>query len=473
MINFLLELENIIEDTISTIFKIFLFYILIKWYGIIFGISFFFVFFMFYRIMIYKFYKLIPLSPFDICFLSKNENNRNNLIGILELSDFSFEKFEKLMKTIIIRIKKMRVKLKYRFFNYYWEEVKLSEALKTIEKKEMNKENLTNYLNEQMSIYIDIFNKLPFQIKLIKFINLNEGVILFKFDHILSDSFSLISLMYSLDDNYSFELIQNEKEIFKDSKKEKLLNWILFPFYGPYTLFLLFLNITGTKISKKNKNKKNNHLVFYGKKHSLNKFNKVRKENNLSFNQSLIAILFNAYYNIIFEKNKEKNIYKFIKCIILFWRKYFPLKINDVILLNSTGFNFQKFNLINKMNLNEIIKNPIKEDFSINKVNNSYLNWIILIREFFSFRIFNLIKKLIIEKEEIIIQNIPGSKRKIIIEQSEVKNIFLFQNSQIPLINVISYNNEFNINLVIDNNFEIKGEDIIQQIDNLINLFIK
>ena len=125
------------------------------------------------------------------------------------------------------------------------------------------------------------------------------------------------------------------------------------------------------------------------------------------------------------------------------------------------------------MNLNEIIKNPIKEDFSINKVNNSYLNWIILIREFFSFRIFNLIKKLIIEKEEIIIQNIPGSKRKIIIEQSEVKNIFLFQNSQIPLINVISYNNEFNINLVIDNNFEIKGEDIIQQIDNLINLFIK
>ena len=80
---------------------------------------------------------------------------------------------------------------------------------------------------------------------------------------------------------------------------------------------------------------------------------------------------------------------------------------------------------------------------------------------------------MIIEKEEIIIQNIPGSKRKIIIEQSEVKNIFLFQNSQIPLINVISYNNEFNINLVIDNNFEIKGEDIIQQIDNLINLFIK
>ena len=122
------------------------------------------------------------------------------------------------------------------------------------------------------------------------------------------------------------------------------------------------------------------------------------------------------------------------------------------------------------MNLNEIIKNLFKAN---NKVNNLYLNWIILIREFFSFRIFNLIKKLIIEKEEIIIQNIPGSKRKIIIEQSEVKNIFIFQNSQIPLINVISYNNEFNINLVIDNNFEIKGEDIIQQIDNLINLFIK
>ena len=38
------------------------------------------------------------------------------------------------------------------------------------------------------------------------------------------------------------------------------------------------------------------------------------------------------------------------------------------------------------MNLNEFIKNLIKAN---NKVNNLYINWIILIREFFSFRIFN------------------------------------------------------------------------------------
>ena len=41
MINFILELERNIEDTISTVFKLFLFYRLITWYGFLFGIPFF------------------------------------------------------------------------------------------------------------------------------------------------------------------------------------------------------------------------------------------------------------------------------------------------------------------------------------------------------------------------------------------------------------------------------------------------
>jgi hypothetical protein len=85
-----------------------------------------------YRIIIYKIFKLISLSPFDNFYLSNN--NRNNIIGIIKISNFSFEKIEKLIiDKVILKIKKMRFKLKYKFFNYYWEEVKLNEALMTIE----------------------------------------------------------------------------------------------------------------------------------------------------------------------------------------------------------------------------------------------------------------------------------------------------------------------------------------------------
>ncbi len=65
------------------------------------------------------------------------------------------------------------------------------------------------------------------------------------------------------------------------------------------------------------------------------------------------------------------------------------------------------------MNLNEFIKNLIKAN---NKVNIFIYKLDNINQRIFSFRIFNQIKKLIIEKEEIIIQNIPGSKRKLYIQ---------------------------------------------------------
>ena len=93
MINYIFELERIIEDTISTVFKFFLFYRLITWYGFLFGIPFFFISFMCYRIIIYKIFNLISLSPLDKFYLSNN--NRNNIIGFIKISNYSFEKINK------------------------------------------------------------------------------------------------------------------------------------------------------------------------------------------------------------------------------------------------------------------------------------------------------------------------------------------------------------------------------------------
>ena len=475
MINFILEIEKIIEDSISTVFKFFLFYILITWYGYLFGVPFFFISFMCYRIIIYKIFKLISLSPFDNFYLSNN--NRNNIIGIIKISNFSFEKIEKLIiDKVILKIKKMRFKLKYKFFNYYWEEVKLNEALMTIEKFESEKENINNYLNNQMSLYINVFEKLPYEIKLIKYKNLNEGLIIFKFDHIITDAFNIISLIFTLDNNYSYEIFDNEEKNYEETILEKLISWIYFPFYFIYCIYLIFLN-SKKKIFIKKSNKNNNLLynIVFGKEHSLIALNKAKKKFNLSNNKLLINIISNACYNILFKYNKEKKLSLiFIKCLFFFFKKNFPLKKNDIKLVNSINFIFHNIYLKDNISFNSQMNNINKNDIIDKKISSSNTNWIILIGQFFSYRVLNIIKTLIYKQSEIIIQNFFGSNRKIKIEDYEIENIYIFENSEIgiPFINFVSYNNKFQINLTIDNTLNLIGKDFINEFDNMIDLFI-
>ena len=476
MINFILEIEKIIEDSISTVFKFFLFYILITWYGYLFGVPFFFISFMCYRIIIYKIFKLISLSPFDNFYLANN--NRNNIIGIMKISNFSFEKIEKLIKEkVILKIKKMRFKLKYKFFNYYWEEIKLNEALRTIEKFELEKENINNYLNNQMAHYINVFKKLPYEIKIIKYKNLNEGIIIFKFDHIITDSFNIISLILTLDNNYSYEMFNNEEKNDEDSIIDKLLNWIYFPFISIYCIYFLFLNYK-KKLFIKNSNRDNNQYynIFFGKEHSLIALNKAKKKLNLSNNQLLISIISNACYNTILKNNKDKKLSSiYIQCLFFYFKKNFPIKNTDIIFKNSINFNFHNLYLKDNISLNKQMNSIIKNDILHKKISSSYINLIALIGEFVSYRFLNIIKKLIYKQGEIVIQNFFGSNRKIIIEDYEIENIHIFENSEngIPFINFLSYNNKFQINLTIDNALKLEGTEFINELDNIINLFIK
>jgi hypothetical protein len=476
MINYIFELERIIEDTISTVFKFFLFYRLITWYVFLFGIPFFFISFMCYRIIIYKIFNLISLSPLDKFYLSNN--NRNNIIGVIKISNFSFEKIEKLIiEKVILKIKKMRFKLKYKFFNYYWEEIILNEALMTIEKFELEKDNTNKYLNNQISLYINVFKKLPYEIKIIKYKNVNEGIIIFKFDHIITDAFNIISLIFTLDNNYSYEMFNNEEKNDEERVIEKLLNWIYFPFFSIYCIYLIFLNYK-KKLFIKNINKDNNHYynIFFGEEHSLIALNKAKKKLNLSNNQLLNRIISNAFYNIIFKNNKEKKLSSiYIKCLFFFFQKNFPIKNSDIKLINSFYFNFHNLYLKDNISLNKQLNNIIKNDIIQKKISSSNINWIILIGEFLSYRVLNFIKKLIYKQGEIIIQNFFGPNRKIIFEDYVIENIYIFENSKngIPFINFVSYNNKFQINLTIDHSLNIKGKDIINELDNIINLFIK
>ena len=110
---FLIDIKEIVEDTQSTIFKMFLFVKIILWYGPFFGIPFFVLAFSCYRILIYKFFKLIAMTPMDICFLSKKNYERYNIIGVIKFKNYEPMKIkEVLIEKAIKRIKRLRMKIK-------------------------------------------------------------------------------------------------------------------------------------------------------------------------------------------------------------------------------------------------------------------------------------------------------------------------------------------------------------------------
>ena len=168
---FLSELRELIEDSFTTVFKLFLICILIIRYGPLFGIPCFVLSFSCYRILIYRWFKLIPLSPSDVCFLSNSNYERYNIIGVLKISSFNSEDIKQMIiEKAIKQIKRMRLTLTYNLFNYYWKEISVTKASKAVSiiENEIEDKDINNYIESELHQYIDIRENPPYEIKIIK-----------------------------------------------------------------------------------------------------------------------------------------------------------------------------------------------------------------------------------------------------------------------------------------------------------------
>ena len=308
----------------------------------------------------------------------------------------------------------------------------------------------------------------------------------------MSDGLSMISLICSLDRNYSIDLFP---KLLKNSHQlsifKTFLIWIFFPFLGPYSLYLLFFthcNFTPFR-EKINKNNNNFSLIF-GKFHNLQKFNEKRKKINLTFNEIFMNIISNSVYNICNDVYKENFNCDGIKIMIPIGRKKFNYK--KIILNNNTNFIFTKLNLIKNINnLNEIQQNSLilKKEINNYLLNNTYLNWANVLARFFSFRIINFFADFYCKNVDLVVSNVPGPTKKISIENKkisienkkisienicEINRIYACcsPGREIPFILVISYNNEFITSVTINKKYNVDEKKFINYIDKAIEDFI-
>lgn len=482
MRSFISELIELIEESFSTIFKLFLICILIIRYGVLFGIPCFVLSFSCYRIIIYRWFKLIPISSADICYLSNSNYERFNIIGVLKVSSFKAEEIKQMIiERAIKQLKRLRLTLTYTIFNYYWKEISVTKASKSVSiiENEIEDKDINNYIEYELHQYINIRENLPYEIKIIKIKNKDKGIVLFKFDHILSDGLGIISLICSLDDNYEVELFPKIMKLnskYKLSYIDVIIHYLFFIIYGPYSLYIMFFQNAGKTPFKSSKSCEDKFTIGVGNEHSLTEFNKIRKDKNLSFNQAIMSIISNVCYDICNdEKEKDKSHIQFIKCIIPICRKSVPSSIHKVRLSNETNLINVNLPLIHLKNTEvNTLSSNLQRAMSNTYLNFSYLTWPSIISHFVSFRVINFFSNFYFRNVDLIVSNIPGPTREIKFNGSQIESLFpiITPGKGVPFICVTSYNNKFIVTISISKKLSLDSTKIINKIDQKIFEFL-
>ena len=150
------------------IIRVYLTIKLILTFGIITGIiilcSFSVLKFMFLRHVL----GLEHLGGMDKVFLSADMNERYGIVSLTVYTNFNPENAKKLLIERIVKpLWKLRTRLVYKFFDYYWEEVPLEKALECIIIKPPFKDELAvkAYLDSEINNKLDVETGMPWQMK--------------------------------------------------------------------------------------------------------------------------------------------------------------------------------------------------------------------------------------------------------------------------------------------------------------------
>lgn len=429
----ILNLIRIVQDTISTIIKLFIAYNLIVKYGFSFGMSCYLLTFACYRIFMYKLFRIISLSYNEIPFLAYD--TQSILIASIqnEKNELTPAKIKDLIiKEITKNIKRMRLKLTYIYFlfNYYWVETNINEIQTHINivNEPISTNEVNNYVLKELNNKNELkSDNIPYIIKIIKYTDKNEILLLVKYNRILCDEYTVTKLIYN---------ICGEKvNIHNKTKYKEFINYVkylpmLLLYNIPLCLYKSILSMFNFKFIKQD-DANNIIKTQIGQAHSLDNFTNKCVLNKTTF---------------------DKQIYQIIK-------QTYNLNDNDNIILNTYNKESTSTQLL-ITTFQQVCTNS-------NQIHSlTYSTILYILTQFISHRLlYYIIYHSYLKETKIIINILPvifPPNNNI----TSILSISCIINYNIPIFSVISHNNSF-ICTISSNN-----TDIINNIDSNINHYI-
>ena len=433
-------------------------------------ISLFILNYIYYYILSYYF-GLQELTGYDKVFLNKIKSNKVTLIIKLKFSNYNVEKMQDFIyNKLISKIPRLRSKLIFTFYEYFFKEVKSHKNIKDkqiIINQNIKEEDIENIIQNEINNPIDIFNEMPYKFLLYNIEKSYDGFVLFKYDHILSDGLGIICSLCLISDNFNVNLYPKLLQRMKEPNIfQKIYLNIASIFYMIYIIYCNFKN----KISKNNIFRDNYHIIKsssinIGEEFNLKDFENYRKENKVSFND----IMINSFIKTLLEIEKD-NKFKNINIVLPVGITVPPSKLENLKMLNQARWVTLKLPMTDKMKLiNKTIKKNLSPEilFSLGKLDD-------LEGKIFNAKTLNqrFIKKAL--NYDFVFTNIPGPTTKLIYNNMICEDIFFFSNAGwgVPFIFIFSYNGKFRTAISCDSKFKDNSSIFLKYFDNNTHKFI-
>lgn len=444
-------------------------YLIVSSFGIFQGVPLLYIIFTSYHYLIFKLFNLRYLS-FEKSLLgfSQSEQYSINLIGCFD-NGIDIEKSkEHLISRAIDKIPKLHSKIVFKLFNYYWQTVEVKEAYEKIYTIELeSKQHLDQFIKDKIKVPIKQLNNIPYEIYLIKYVNSPGGAIYLKFDHIISDGLGYVAFLCLVADNFSIDLypkvfhIKNTYSFIVEIKDTILFP--LFLFYAIYTILTLPYDKTDFK---RLYNCKHTGISNVGisKWYSLDDIKGLRKNYNVSFNDSVVGV----YLAVL--KKQFPSIDK-LNIVIPSGYTSLPRTSAEVQMINQAQGFLMGLPLITGFDqLKDIRKTIIRNVFNTN-ITSIPLFLFRLFGEVLPVRIMRIISNYIIFKTDMLITNVPGPDRGLIIAGHEMTDFYpIVTNGPLKaLITIGSYNKRFRYVLAYDKSVKYNPEDAIKKIETIMN----
>ena len=443
--------------------------------GLIISIISLFIFLQFYILLMKFIFKLEYVTGIEKVYITKNPKDGFHIVSCIHFSNYNQEEiYSFICESYICKLKRFRQKLTVKFFEFWFTEVPIEEAKNSIIKLQPfnSEEEIMNYIQIEMNEEIDIFNELPYQIKIAQIGKKEEkkGILIFKFEHIMTDGLGLISALCTTASNYNIESFPSIiKKMKEGSFLETIFFWLLFPFYIIHSSFI-FLPMRKYKSPLIPNHFSGNNNIIKGKSYKIKDFENFKKLNKISFNDLMVSVISKSMYNLVnlqkYENYKNK---KRMRIFLPISRKKLARNTDEIDIVNKTNLVVCDVPIIKdylKKNLQNI-HNDIKKYFK-KYIQFAYIKTTTTLGTICSWPIFEIASQALCNRFELAFTNVPGPKVKLNYGNNIIDNLIFYitPSRGLSFLCLISYNEEFRLTLSVDENCDVKSDMYLKLIES-------
>ena len=467
--------EGLFVFSIKTIY----FIILLYYFKIILSPLIFFATIYLYHKIIYYIFGLKALSGFDKIFLTTSPVGRYQITSLSRYNkNFDVDKFRKFLNERIVKLfPRYHSRLVKKNMEYFWYEdpdienacnkiVKLSPRLK-------NFEEALEFIAKEINIHIDIFNDYPYELNMVPF-GEDEGICLFKYDHLLVDGLGIIASLCLAADNFSENTYPKIIKMMKEPNIfQTIYLYLVAPFYGLVNL-IEFITYKERKCPfKANKKPLSDDTIFVlSKNYYLKDFEKYRKNNKVSFNDIMLCSFSVAMSRVLKKYDEYKN-YKNLIIDLPVGRKKPENKVELMKINNEASGIIVDIPLIESIEDIDKIKKSIRKNYKPEKIFAVAMCADIL-GNIFSWHIISYFAKLFTKRFDYMFTNVPGPAEKLYYHGIEVSDMYSFPSAGggLPYVIILSYNNQFKIALNSNKNSDCDIKELLDEYEKVLKQFI-